>query len=119
MPKLTPYKDLEVYNLAKKLVLASYELTQELPSEEKTNFCRYIRTAALCVHFNITRAANENSKKKKKYIRASRKALDIIDAGCEIMVEVGLAKKEQVKDLKNLSSSCYQLLNQPKVLSLY
>jgi len=119
MPKQTAYNSLEVYTLAKKIVLASYELTQELPPEEKTNFCRYIRTAALCVHFNITRAANEKSKKKKKYIRATRKALDIIEAGCEIMLEVGLANKEQVQGLKNLSFSFYQLLNQPKVLSLY
>ena len=53
MPKTTGYKSLDIYTLSKELVVACYELTHELPSEEKTNFTRYIRTAALNFHVNV------------------------------------------------------------------
>lgn len=112
MPKQLAYKGLEVYNLSKKLVVACYELTHELPVEEKTNFTRYIRRAALNLHVNIAQGAFLKSKKRKKFIRAAKNELVIIDAATEILVELKMATQEQVDVLTTLSSSCYQLLNQ-------
>lgn len=111
MPKQPAYKSLEVYNLSKKLVIACYELTHELPAEEKTNFTKYIRTAALTLHVNIAQGAFLKSKKRKKFIRAAQNALIIIDAATEILVEVGFATQEEVDAVIKLSSSCYQLLD--------
>lgn len=111
MPKQPAYKSLEVYNLSKKLVIACYELTHELPAEEKTNFTKYIRTAALNLHVNIAQGAFLKSKKRKKFIRVAQNALIIIDAATEILVEVGFATQEEVDAVIKLSSSCYQLLD--------
>ena len=72
MPKAAAYKSLEVFNLSKQLVIACYELTHELPETEKTNFAKYIRTAALTVHLSIAQGAFLKTKKKKK-IRPLRK----------------------------------------------
>lgn len=111
MPKAAGYKSLEVYNLSKKLVIACYELTHELPSEEKTNFTRYIRTAALSLHVNIAQGVFLKSKKRKKFIRAAKNALIIIDAATEILVELNFATQEQIDVITSLSSSCYQSLD--------
>lgn len=112
MPKANGYRSLEVYNLSKKLVIACYELTHELPAEEKNNFSRYIRTAALSLHVNVAQGAFLKSKKRKKFIRNAKAALVIIDAATEILVELNLAAQEQVDVITSLSSSCYQLLDE-------
>ena len=111
MPKANSYKSLEVYNLSKKLVIACYELTHEVPSDEKNNFSRYIRTAALNLHVNVAQGAFIKSKKRKKFIRSAKNALVVIDAATEILVDLKFANQEQVDTITILSSSCYQLLD--------
>jgi len=111
MPKARSYKSLEVYNLSKKLVIACYELTHEVPSDEKNNFSRYIRTAALNLHVNVAQGAFIKSKKRKKFIRSAKNALVVIDAATEILVDLKFANQEQVDTITILSSSCYQLLD--------
>jgi len=112
MLKATSYKVLEVHNLSKKLVIACYELTHELPAEEKNNFTRYIRTAAISLHINIAQAIMIESKKRKKFMRNARSALIIIDAAVEILVDLQFATEEQIEVITSLSSSCYQMLDE-------
>ena len=112
MLKTTSYKGIEAYNLSKKLVIACYELTHELPAEEENNFTRYIRTAAISLHINIAQAVLFESKKRKKFIRNARSALIIIDAASEILIDLRFATEEQVEVISSLTSSCYQLLDQ-------
>jgi four helix bundle protein len=111
MPKATGYKSLEVYNLSKKLVIACYELTHELPTEEKTNFTRYIRTAALSLHVNVAQGVFLKSKKRKKFAHSAKNALIVIDAATEILVELRFATQEEIDVITSLSSSLYQLLD--------
>jgi four helix bundle protein len=112
MLKSTGYKSLEVYNLSKKLVIACYELTHELPTAEKTNFTRYIRTAALSLHVNVTQGVFLKMKKRKKFLRNAKNALIIIDAATEILVELKFVTEDEVDVITALSSSCYQLLDE-------
>lgn len=112
MAKSTGYKSLELYNLSKKLVIACYELTHELPCEEKANFTRYIRTAALNLHVNIAQGVFLKPRKRKKFIRNAKNALIIIDAATEILVELRFATQEQIDVITALSSSCYRSLDE-------
>jgi four helix bundle protein len=112
MAKLSAYKSFEIYELARKLVISCYELTHELPAEEKTNFSRYIRTAALSVHINIAQGAFAKSKKRKKYVREAKAALVIIDAALEMVVEVGFTTPSKTQPLIKLSAAIYELLDQ-------
>ena len=106
------HKGLEVYNLSKKLVIACYELTHELPPEEKTNFTRYIRTAALYLLVNVAQGVFVNPKKRKKRIRAAKDSLIIIDAASEILAELKMATHEQIDVITSYSSLCFQLLDE-------
>ncbi len=112
MPRQAAYKSLEVYHVSRKLVVACYELTHSLPAEEKTNFSRYIRTAALNLHVNIAQGIFRKNKKRKKYLRGARHALVAIDAATEILVEVGFCTAEDVDVISALTASCFQLLDQ-------
>ena len=112
MPKHQAYKSLEVYNLSKQLVVACYELTSDLPVEEKTNLTLFIRNASLTVYLNIAQGAFLKIKKKKKFIRTAQNALIVIDAATEALVATGFKKEGQITEVVSLSSACYQLLEQ-------
>lgn len=112
MARRALYKSLEIYKISKKLAASCYELTHDLPEQEKTNFSKYIRAAALSVHVNIAQAAFRKSKKRKKHFREARKGLVVIDAAVEILVEVELITADQADPVLHLSSGLYQLLDQ-------
>lgn len=115
MPDQHAHKSLDVYDLSKKLVVVSYELTHSLPAEEKTHLSCFIKTAALTAHVNITQGAFLKSRKqKKKFIRKAQTALVVMDAALEVLTEAHLATEKQTIELVQLSSSCYQLLNDLK-----
>ena len=96
MPAQPTYKALDLFNTSKKLVIACYELTHDLPAEEKTNLIQYIRTAAVTVHLNIIQGSFlKKNKKKKKAIRTIQNALVIINAAVEVLMEVGYTTEEK------------------------
>jgi four helix bundle protein len=112
MPALPAYKTLEVYNLSKKLVVACYELTHDLPFEEKTNLVQYIRNAAVTVHLTIAQGALLKKKKKKnKSIKAVQNALVVINTSVAVLTEVGLITESQTSELHQLSTTLYQILD--------
>ena len=115
MPSLPPYKTLDVYTISKKLVVACYELTHDLPAEEKTNLVQYIRTAAVTVHLNIAQAALlKKKKKKRKFIKTVQNALVVIDAAVAVLVEVGFVNEYRSTELTELSAACYQVMESLK-----
>ncbi len=106
------FRSLEIYEQSKKLVVACYALTHDLPPEEETNFSRYIRTAALNVHLNVAQGVFLKKKKRKKFLGRAKDSLVIVEAAVEILVEVGFATREQTEPIVKLCSSCYQLIDQ-------
>jgi len=111
MPRHPAYKNMEVYQLSKKLVLACYELTHELPKDEAGNFIRYIRTAALSAHVNIASAAFSPPEKRKKTVREAKNAIIVIDAAVDILKELGFVTPDQTDTIGFLSASLLQLLD--------
>lgn len=104
-------KSFDVFDLSKKLVLACYALTGNLPADEKTNLTQYIRHAALSAHVSIAQGAFlKKAKARKIYIRDAMNALIVIDAAVDVLVETGLTKAEATNEVQQLSSVCYQLL---------
>jgi four helix bundle protein len=109
MPAQPAYKTFELYNLSKKLVVACYELTHDLPAEEKTNLAQYIRTAAVTVHLNIAQGIFLNKKKKKKKpLQTIQNALTIIDAALAVLTEVGYTTGDRASAITALTSAIYQ-----------
>jgi hypothetical protein len=110
MPRQPVYKNLEVYQLSKKLVVACYELTHDLHKEEAANFIRYIRTAALNAHVNLAQALFAPTEKKKKTRKAAISSIVIIDAATDILLEVGMATRDQVETVSVLSASLMEMI---------
>ena len=111
MPAPSSNKKPEAYNLARKLVVDCYELTQDLPSEEKTNLTRFIRAAAVTVFLNIARGIFlKKRKKRKKFIESAKNNLVVINAAMEALADVGLIQKEQLKPIEDSASALHRLL---------
>ncbi len=106
------FRSLEIYEQSKKLLIACYELTHDLPPEEKTNFSRHIRTAALNVYLSVAQGAFLKPKKRKKFMRRAKDSLLIIEAASEMLVEVGFTTTARVEPVLKLCSYCYQLIDQ-------
>ncbi|MGN6402296.1 MAG: four helix bundle protein [Flavisolibacter sp.] len=115
MPDQSAYNTIELYSLSKKLVIACYELTHDLPAEEKTNLSQYIRTASVTVHLNIAQSLFlKKKKKRKKVINNIQDALTIINAATEVLQEVGLITKEKSSALTTLTADCYAAIEHLK-----
>lgn len=115
MPNQPAYNTFELYHLSKKLVIACYELTHELPAGEKTNLVQYIRTAAVTAHLNIAQGFFfKKKKKRKKVIHNIQNALTIINAATEVLLEVGFITKEKSSELTALVADCYAAIEHLK-----
>jgi four helix bundle protein len=105
------YKNLDLYTLSKKLVVACYEITQMLPEEEKTNLSVQIRTAALSAYFNIVRGLfRKSNKKRKKHFKLAKESFQVIDASLEVLFQLQYIRREQLDEIENSLLPCYRLL---------
>ena len=115
MSRPSAFKPFDILELSKKLVVASYALTGNLPPEEKTNLTFYLRNAAVQVYVQSTQVPFSKKKKaRQKLIEAAKNSLVIIDAIVDVVIEVGLITGEATTEVMQLSSTCYQLLDRLK-----
>ncbi|SHF36889.1 four helix bundle protein [Flavisolibacter ginsengisoli] len=115
MPIQPAYKTLDVYYLSKRLVVACYELTHDLPPEEKTNLVQYIRNAGVTVHLNIAQGGFFKKKKKRKqFIKTVKNALVVLDTAVQVLIEVKLVPTEKASELRELASACYTFFDDLK-----
>lgn len=112
MPALPSYKTLDIYNLSKQLVQSCYELSAQLPAEERSNLALYLRSSAVTAHLNVAQGIFLKKKKKvRQYINKALNALVVVDAALEVLQEVGFATEEQTAVITGLSSSLYLSLD--------
>lgn len=105
----------DLYELSKKLVLACYALTANLPPEEKTALSLYIRQAALKVHLAVAQGAfHQPEKARRKFLSRAKNALVVIDAATDVLVETGLATTADIAEVAELSAACYNVLHRWK-----
>ncbi len=62
-----PFEKLEVWQIAKKLVVAVYAVTNELPAEEKFGLVSQMRRAAISVCSNLAEGSGRNISKDQAY----------------------------------------------------
>lgn len=105
------HKEMDIYKVSKLFVIACYQLTNTLPSEEKFNMISQIRRAALSVQLNIAEGGSrKSSAERKRYYEVARGSLIEIDAALEIANELKYIIKEEQKKLGELLVRCFQML---------
>lgn len=90
------YKNLNVYQDAKALVVVIYKLLEEFPEVERYALCNQIRRAAISITSNIAEGVSRMSNKEKiHFIEIAFASMMEVDSQLDISVELGFIKREQ------------------------
>ncbi|GAC1418373.1 MAG: hypothetical protein NVS1B13_07380 [Flavisolibacter sp.] len=105
------YKNLDLYTLSKKLVVACYEITQTLPEQEKTNLSAQVRSAALSGYVNIVRGLfKKSNKKRRSHFKLAKESFQLIDASLDVLFQLQYIRREQLEEIENALIPCYKIL---------
>ncbi len=106
-----PHKKTNIYIASKKLLYHCYELTIDIEAEEKSLIAEQIRKAALMAHMAVTKALLSKKKSgKRKHFKAAVQAYIIVDAGLEIILELGWKTSDQMSELSNEIQTIFDVL---------
>ena len=95
------YKNLNVYQDAKSLVVDVYKLLKLFPAEEKYVLCDQIRRAVISITSNIAEGMNRMSDKEKAhFIGVAYASMMEVDSQLEVSVELGYLTPELYNTLE-------------------
>lgn len=90
------YKNLNVYQDAKGLVVDVYELLKSFPVEEKYALCDQVRRAVISITSNIAEGMNRMSDKEKAhFLGFAYASMMEVDSQLDISVNLGYITLEQ------------------------
>ncbi|MCL4382813.1 four helix bundle protein [Patescibacteria group bacterium] len=105
------YHKLIVYQKAKELVIATYELTGEFPKEERFVLLPQMRRAAISVAANIVEGYAKNSKKEfSRFLDISIGSISELEVFFEISLNLNYLTKESHNTMSTLIQEVKKLL---------
>ena len=101
------FQRLEVYQLAKALVLKSYQLTKKFPPDEKYALVQQINRAAISIPSNIVEGYGRTSAKDKShFLNMAYSSMMELVCQYEISNALGYITDEELEDM---TDSAYRL----------
>lgn len=95
------YKNLNVYQDAKSLVVDVYKLLKLFPTEEKYALCDQIRRAVISITSNIAEGMNRISDKEKThFLGIAYASMMEVDSQLDVSVELGYLTQEQYNKIE-------------------
>ena len=109
------FERLEVYQLAKHLVVSIYGLIKEFPDEERYALCSQIRRAAISITSNIAEGMGRLSPKEQLYhISVAYGSLTEVWSQLDVAVELGYIERNKQELLADQFSRVSQMLSKLK-----
>ena len=112
MKTIKSFEDLDVWQLGRALRLQLYELSEQLPQQERYNLCSQIRRAAVSLTANIAEGYGRfHFKENAQFCRISRgSAYELMDhlITCK---DQGYLNEQTFEDLRKNLSRFVQMLN--------
>lgn len=106
------HKKADLYTLSKKILYLCYEITHDITAEEKVLLSEQIRKAALIAHLNIIKGLfSGKGKMQRKRLRRAKNALIVLDAGLEIILQLGWVTTLQITDLEQQMQMSFHALS--------
>ena len=94
------FKDLEIYQKSKKLLMDIYKITEEYPEQEKFNVISQLRRSVLSIPLNIAEGYGRKSKEDfKRFLKISLGSSNEVEALLEISKELGYLKEDEYQQL--------------------
>lgn len=97
-----PFEKLEVWQLARKLVVKIYLHTKNFPADEKFGLVNQMRRAAVSISSNLAEGSSRISKKEQAhfYTMAYGSLMELLSQ-CLISFDLGWLKEEEIKLIRN------------------
>ncbi len=105
-------KKADLYIQSKKILHLCYEITQDITAPEKLFLFEQIRKAAILIHLNIIKGLfSDKEKVNKSRLKKAKDALVIVDAGLEIILQLGWVTTIQIEELEEQIKTTFGALN--------
>ena len=99
------YRKLDAYNLAKQLVIFTYQLLHKFPDYERFSLCDQIRRAIVSVPSNIAEGTGRFSLKERiRFIDIAYGSLCEAMCQMEIASDLGYIEKEEFLQFESIAS---------------
>ncbi|WP_255551779.1 four helix bundle protein [Aridibaculum aurantiacum] len=116
------HQKLHLYEFSKHLVILVYQVTKQLPPDERFGMISQMRRAALSVHLNIAEGASRRTvAERKRFYEIARGSLIEIDAALDAAKALGYLEKiyttsigdAMIKTFKTLTGLIKSCTNSP------
>ena len=112
MKYIRPYKKLEVYAVAKELVMRVYELLKKFPKEEQYALCDQLRRAVISVPSNVAEGLGRLSEKEQvRFIEIAYGSLLEVETQLEIAYDLHYVTEEDLDGVMALIDKEARLLS--------
>ncbi len=106
------HKQLQVYQIAMKLVEEVYKITRIFPKDEQFNLTSQLRRAAISVCSNLAEGSARYSKLEiKRFYEISRSSVVEIDTQFDIALNLEYLTKDRIKELESHLESVFKMLS--------
>ena len=104
--KIQNFRDLQIWQLGKEIVLSIYEITRELPEEEKFGLVSQMRRAAVSIPSNIAEGFNRpNNKDYQRFLHIALGSCAELETHIEICFDLGFVDEpSKINSLERLVS---------------
>ena len=100
MKYIRPYKKLEVYTVAKELVLCVYQLLQKFPKQEQFALCDQLRRAVISVPSNVAEGLGRISEKEQlRFIEIAYGSLLEVETQLDIAYDLNYVSAEDMDEV--------------------
>ncbi len=106
------HKKLKIWEKGLILIKEIYVLTEYLPPEEKFGLTNQMRRAAVSILSNISEGASRSSQReRKRFYEISRSSLVELDTQMEILLTLGFATKERIREPSKILGEVFAMLS--------
>ena len=98
--KIRNFRDLEVWQLGKKIVMAVYQGTRNFPTDERFGLTSQMRRAAVSIPSNIAEGFNRfGNKEYRQFLHIALGSCAELETQIELGCELGFLKQETAAEL--------------------
>ena len=117
--KIRNFRDLDVWQLGKKIVVAVYQGTRSIPADERFGLTAQMRRAAVSIPSNIAEGFNRfGNKEYRQFLHIALGSCAELETQIELGCELGFLKQETAAELlEKLDFESRMLRNLVKRLS--
>lgn len=105
------YRELQVWQKAMEIGVATYELTKLLPSEEKSGLISQMNRAAVSISSNVAEGGSRSTDKDfSRFLEIALGSTFELESQLLLTVQIGLTRKEEIAKLMELINEEQRML---------